>query len=210
MNIELTEEQKIKADDDRGVYKIIKEILLRESKFDNIKEKFYVVGLGVNDLLMYIELVSMGSMYQTVVEPMDIFSWALQKQVAKIVLVHNHPSEHLEPSDADLDMTDRMIQVGKIVKLFVADHLIVSLEGFYGFRRNGLMAKLERSTKYVPGYVLVDRIQKKAEEIGRKNGIEEGKKELAVEIAKGMKAKGIDIDSIIELTQLSKEEIEKL
>lgn len=218
MNIELTDEQRIRVDDDRDIYQIIKDILSRESKFDQIKEKLYVVGLGINDRLMYIELVSLGTMYESIVEPMDVFSWALQKQVAKIVLVHNHPSENLEPSDADKDLTDRMIQVGRIVNVYVVDHLIVSMDGFYGFQRAGLLAKLERSKKYVPGFVLVDQIKKKAMEVGHKSGVKEGeekglkkgKKEAQVEMAKRLKARGIDIEIIAETSGLSKEEIEEI
>lgn len=198
MNIELTEEQKIKAYKDKALYKVMREILLRESEIDITKEHFWVCGLALNNKLMYVELVSLGNMYSTVVDPMDVFSWALQKRVAKIIMVHNHPSGELAPTKKDLDITDRMIQVGKLVHTFVVDHLIITTEDYYGFERGGDMKELEKSTKYVPGYILVDRIKKQAT------------KKREVEMAKALKEKGIDVSVIADTSGLSKEEIEKL
>ena len=61
---------------------------------------------------------------------MDVFSFALQKRAVKIVLVHNHPSGELKPSAADLDITDRLIQVGVIVSKKVCDHLIIAKRSY--------------------------------------------------------------------------------
>lgn len=92
MNIELTEEQKVKIYSDRELYPVMRQILLRDNEIDKLKEHFWTVGLATNNILLYIELVTLGSLRQTIVEPMDVFSWALQKRVDKIILVHNHPS----------------------------------------------------------------------------------------------------------------------
>jgi predicted transposase/invertase (TIGR01784 family) len=104
------------------------------------------------------------------------------------------------------------------VNIPVVEHLIISLEGYYSFSRKGEIKRLEKSKKYVPGYLEVERIQKEArrigEEIGRKEGmekgVEKGKKEEKIEMAKKMKKKGEPIEKISEYTGLSKEEIEQL
>ena len=218
MNIQLTDEQKVKVYSDRELYTVMRQILLRDNEIDQNKEHFWVCGLATNSILLYIELVTLGSLRQTIVEPMDVFSWALQKRVDKIILVHNHPSGELKPTPGDLDLTDRLIQVGKIVNIPVVEHLIISVEGYYSFSRGGDIKRLEKSKKYVPGYLEVERIQKEAqrigEEIGRKEGLKEGEKkgmEKGVEkVAKEMKKKGIDIEFISEITGLSKEAIGKL
>ena len=134
----------------------------------------------------------MGSLRQTIVEPMDVFSWALQKRVDKIILIHNHPSGESKPTAGDLDLTDRLIQVGKIVNIPVVEHLIISLEGYYSFSWRGDIKRLEKSKKYVPGYLEVERIQKEArrigEEIGKKEGLKEGeKKGMEKGVEKGKK-----------------------
>ena len=206
MNIELNDAQKVKVRSDKDIYPVMREILLQANRTDRNKEHLWVCGLGANNLLLYVELVSLGTMHQSIVEPMDIFSWALQKQVAMIILVHNHPSETMSPSPADEDMTNRMIQVGKIVNISVVDHLIITPEEYYSFERHGLMEKLTASKKYVPGYIEVDRITKEAQRIGE----ERGAKDKAIEMAKTLKENGVDISLIAKSSGLSKEEIEKL
>jgi DNA repair protein RadC len=218
MNIELTEDQKVKIRRDSDLFPIMKEILLRESTIDLNKEHFWCVGLANNSKLLYIELVSLGTLSQSIVEPMDIFAWALQKQVAMLILVHNHPSGDLMPTSADLELTDQMIQVGRIVHIPVVDHFVISTEGYYSFDREGDLKKLQKSKKYVPDFMQVEEIKKTAEKIGEKRGIEKGKKEgilegakgKALEMAKKMKQNGEPIKRIVEYTGLSKEEIEKL
>jgi DNA repair protein RadC len=141
---------------------------------------------------------------------MDIFAWALQKQVAMLILVHNHPSGDLMPTNADLELTDQMIQVGRIVHIPVVDHLIISTESYYSFDREGDLKRLQKSKKYVPGYMQVEEIKKAAIAIGRKEGISEGAKGKALDVAKESLKEGLSIELISKLTGLSKEEIEKL
>jgi DNA repair protein RadC len=226
LNIELTDRQKVKVRTDRDLYPIMREILLRESHIDKNKEHFWICGLAANNRLLYVELVSLGTLNQSILEPMDVFAWALQKQVAMIIMVHNHPTEKLVPTAADKDLTDRMIQVGRIVNIKVVDHLIITTEDYYSFETHGLMRTLSLSKKYVPGYLEVERIKKEAERIGeergvkigeergRKEGLIEGKKEgakdKAIEIAKELKQEGIAIKIIEKSTGLTKEEIERL
>lgn len=222
MNVKLTEEHKIKIINAKALYKVMRQILLRENEIDINKEHFWVCGLATNAKLLYIELVSLGTLSQSIVEPMDIYSWALHKQVAMIILVHNHPSGELAVSPTDRDLTDRLIQVGKIVRIQVVDHLIISPDGFYSFDKEGLMKRLNKSKKYVPGYMEVERIKAEAQKIGEKIGIEKGRKEgekigmgkgierRNKEIAKQLKEEGIDIEIIVKSTGLSKEKIEKL
>ncbi len=233
MNIELTEEQKIKVFSPRDLYPVMREILLRESDIDLSKEHFWVCGLAANNKLMYLELVSLGTVSQTVVEPVAVFRWAVQKNVFRIILVHNHPSEDLLPSEADKDLTNQLIQVGKIVQVVVADHMIITAEGFYSFDKKGLMAKLERSTKYVPDYVLKQRMKKKIEkvqeeflekgmkkgeeiglekgkELGKQEGEEIGVKKGIEEVALRLKQNGAAVDVISKATGLTAKEIESL
>ena len=149
MTIKLTKKERIKILNGRSLYEIMIKILLREEEIDQNREHFWVVGLENNNRILFIELVSLGSINKTVVEPMEVYSLALQKRAASIILVHNHPSGELEPSEADKDITNRLIQVGKIVNTPVLDHLIISIEDFVSFKEIGLMRKLAHSKKYV-------------------------------------------------------------
>jgi DNA repair protein RadC len=225
MTIELTDEQKIKLLNSDDVYSVMQEILLREEKIDQEKEHFWMIGMAVNHRILYIELVSLGSVKATQVEPMNVYRVAVLKGAINVIMIHNHPSGELKPSDADKDITDRLIQVGKILGMTVIDHLIITNHSYMSFADYGLLAELEKSTKWVPQYELVERIRNEEQKIreeavklaegkgikkGIKQGIKKGEVEKAIKIALNMKNKGYLLADIIELTGLTKEDIEKL
>jgi len=115
MNIKLTEQQKVKLLNSTDVYEVMQRILLRENKIDRDKEHFWIIGLANDNKILYIELVSLGSYQSTIVEPINVFRVAVQKNAVKAILVHNHPSGELRPTQEDKDITDRLIQVGRII-----------------------------------------------------------------------------------------------
>jgi DNA repair protein RadC len=206
MNIDLSNEEKIKVLNGDDLYGIMQWILLREDKIDQDREHFWIVGLANNNRILFIELISLGSVNASIAEPMDVFSFALQKRAVKIVLVHNHPSGELKPSAADLDMTDRLIQVGIIVNTKVYDHLIIAKRSYMSFRDTGLLDELKLSQKYVvPSPPLDDRLKLKAEQITEKNVIF-AKSEMALNMIK----EGIHLETISRITGLSTEEIKQL
>ncbi len=207
MRVKLTKEQKVKILNSNDVYTIMKQVLLRESKIDRNKEHMWVVCLASNNSIILIELISLGTLNRTVVEPVDVFSFALQKQSAKLVLVHNHPSGELVPTDDDIDFTDLMLQNSLFLKVPIIDHLIISEEDYYSFMDSGLLAELHKSEKYVPPYVLYDR---KVKEEGEKAGLKKGRKAEKLEIARKMKEEGMPVDAICNFTGLTKKEIDKL
>ena len=202
MDIQLTEAEKIKILTSDDIFGIMQKILLREQKIDQDREHFWIIGLANNLRLLFVELIGLGTVNKVLVDPMEVFSFALQKRAVKIMLCHNHPSGELKPSDADKDTTDRMIQVGRIVNTPVLDHLIISDKSYVSFENMGLMDQLAQSTKYVPAYELADRIRNEAVAFGEKN--------RSIEIAKELKRMDMDVEMIAKLTKLSIEEINDL
>ena len=202
MNIKLTEAERIKILNSDDLYGIMQKILLREQKIDQIREHFWVIGLENNNRILFIELISLGTVNKTFAEPMEVFSFALQKRAVSIILCHNHPSGELKPSNEDKDITDRLIQVGIIVDLKVIDHLIISNKSYLSFKDIGLLQELEKSTKYVPSYVLEQRIKKEL--------IEVTKRKEKIEIAKELKRRGTTDKDVAGITGLTLEEVEKL
>lgn len=206
MNINLSSEEKIKVLNGDDLYGIMQRILLRADKIDQDREHFWIVGLATNNRILFIELIGLGSVNATIAEPMDVFSFALQKRAVKIILVHNHPSGELKPSPADLDMTDRLIQVGVIVNTEVYDHLIITKRSYMSFRETGVLDELKESKKYVvPTMPLDDRLKLKAEQLAEKNAVF-----VKSEIALKLLGKGVDLETISETTGLSIEEIQQL
>ena len=207
MRVKLTKAQRIRVLNSVDVYKVMQQVLLRENKIDRNKEHFWVVCLSQSNKILLIELVSLGTMKKSLVDPTEVFSFALQKRAAQLIMVHNHPGGALQPSPEDTDITDRMYQIGLFLDLPVIDHLIISERKFYSFKDSGLLAELAKSEKYVLKYKKEEeRIRKEGEKAGLKKGV----KLKAVEMAKALKKKGVDVKVIAEVSNLSIKQIEKL
>ena len=211
MNVELTEEQKIKVRNSLGVFTIMKEILMRENDIERDHEHVWCVCLSPDNTILNIELVSLGAINETILQPMQVFRIAILKGAVRLIMVHNHTVDDLRPSEADKDTTDRMIQVGKIVNIEVLDHLIITENRYYSFKDKGLMNELRQSTKWVPSFIEIERIKKEAlklgEKKGRKEGIKEGEKRKAIKMAKKSLKEGLAVELISKITGLSVEEI---
>ena len=206
MNIKLANKGKIQIQNSEDIYSVMQRILMREEKVDRGREHFWTISLDNSNKILNIELVSMGSFNATIVEPMEVFSVPLQKRAVHLVLVHNHPSGTLKPSDADKDITDRLIQVGRIMKVLVLDHLIITESSYYSFANSGLLDELSKSLKYVPAFEIKKRYEKAALEKGKDKGKREGKKEMA----RLMKQEGMDIELIMKISGLTKAVIDRI
>ncbi len=214
MKIKLTKEQKIQVKDSKDVYGIMRKILLRENKYNQEKEHFWVVGLDKDNRIIFIELISLGNFTAATVDPNDVFWLATNKITAGVILVHNHSGENLEPSDSDIEITDRLIQSAFILRTQVLDHLIISPTDYYSFVVTGLFETLLHSEKFKPKYTEIDRLRKiyfeKGIENGKEQGIEIGEFNKAIAMAQGMLLKGIKIDDIAEISGLTKAQITSL
>lgn len=140
MNIRLKDAKNKRIFNFYDIYEIMQLILSRENKVDQNREHLWTISLNSAHKILNIELVSMGSVKKTVVEPMEVFSVPLQKRAVKLILVHNHPSGDIIPLDDDKDVTDRLIQVGFIMDVPVIEHLIIGDKIYYSFAEQGLLA----------------------------------------------------------------------
>ncbi len=204
MNVKISKDHKIKVKESAAVARIIRQILLRDNLLSREREHFWVVGLDTGSFIVYIELVSLGTAKKTLVDPMEVFSFALQKHCSAIILVHNHPSGTMKPSVEDKRITDRLIQVGKIVGLEVYDHIIITskTEEYLSFEDTGVMAELEESTEYVAPYKLVEKAKKLATEVAVRK--------TKIEMAKNLLKKKVDVKIIAQVSGMTVKEIEKL
>jgi DNA repair protein RadC len=185
-------------------------IFKREQRIDRDREHFWIMGLATDNTLLFVELISLGSIRRTAVEPMDVYSLALQKRAVRIVLVHNHPSKHLVPSADDQDLTDYLMQVGVFVNIPVLDHLIISETSYYSFVDSGLLDKLQGSRKHVLPYQERSRLladiqasEAKGMKVGEAKGLKAGEAKGREAVAAALKAQGIEASVIAKATGLS-------
>jgi len=128
---------------------ILRNILSSEDEVDQAKEHFWTVGLNVKNIILYIELVSLGTLHNNIIHPRETFRMAIFKAAASIIIGHNHPSGDLKISREDKEVTDRLVRAGDILGIPVLDHVVIAngKNRYLSFRREGL---LKSDTKCTP------------------------------------------------------------
>ncbi|MBA7694037.1 hypothetical protein ES703_102638 [subsurface metagenome] len=111
------------------VYELVKDELINSDR-----EIFLSVMLTSRNHLIGVETVSIGSVNSAILSPREIFKGALLANAVSIILCHNHPSGDLSPSEEDIKITKRLIEVGELLGVKVLDHLIVSDQGYRTLR----------------------------------------------------------------------------
>ncbi|MEO1261728.1 MAG: JAB domain-containing protein [Bacteroidota bacterium] len=105
-------------------------------------EEFNIMLLDRSSRVMSLCNVSKGGITSTIVDLKIVFAAALKGRANSIILAHNHPSCNLRPSQADIELTRKFDQAGKLLGIQVLDHLILSPEGgYYSFGDNLQMGR---------------------------------------------------------------------
>lgn len=126
--------EKLQMRSSRDIYDVVYPMLS-----DLQHEEFWVLYLNKANKLIESEKISAGGLTGTVVDVKIIMNHALQKLASAIALSHNHPSGNLQPSDADISLTRKMKDAGKLLDIIVIDHLIIGDKNYYSFADNGLL-----------------------------------------------------------------------
>jgi DNA repair protein RadC len=100
-------------------------------------EEFWMVTLTSGNTIIDKYLVSRGGVGATIADPKIIFKHAVQSLATGIVVLHNHPSDNLKPSRADMQLTRQLVESGKLLDVKVLDHLIIGASGYYSFADQG-------------------------------------------------------------------------
>ncbi len=104
---------------------------------DKKKEIFYALLLdGKNRNIKEIK-VSEGSLTASLVHPREVFNPVIRESAAGVILVHNHPSGDPTPSREDIDLTERLQEVGRLVGVKVIDHVIIGNGTYHSFVDGG-------------------------------------------------------------------------
>ena len=102
-------------------------------------EEFWVLLLNNSNEVKHTLALSKGGMTGTVVDVRMLFREALDYKATGVILAHNHPSGKLKPSDADIQITKKIKEAGKVMDIQVLDHLIVTEHSYYSFADEGIM-----------------------------------------------------------------------
>lgn len=93
------------------------------------QEHFVVVTLDSSNHIIGTHEITKGLVNQTPVAPREVFRVAIMDNAVSVIIAHNHPSGSLEPSEEDIAITRLLCSAGKIMKIPVLDHLVVTRSG---------------------------------------------------------------------------------
>jgi DNA repair protein RadC len=124
----LDPQKRTKITSSADVFELMKPELLDESV-----EHFYALLLNRANVVIKKQIISQGGTSATIADPKLIFKYAMDNMASAIILVHNHPSGNLKPSQADIQLTKKMVEVGKNLELLVIDHVIFTDVAYFSF-----------------------------------------------------------------------------
>ena len=130
--IQVSSYQKIQSPKD--VFEILKNDLGEKKT-----EHFRILSLDSRNQIISIDEISVGTVNANLLHPREVFKTAIQNLSVSIILAHNHPSGDSEPSKADIKITKRIKEAGKIIGIEILDHIIITKTNFFSFKEKGLI-----------------------------------------------------------------------
>ncbi len=118
--IQFCPEEKVVIDSPSSAAAVLSQELMWQAQ-----EKFAVIMLDVKNKLIGTQIITIGTATETLVHPREIFRNSIRQGACKLIVAHNHPSGNLEPSEADLELTKKLLQGSDYLDIPVLDHLIL-------------------------------------------------------------------------------------
>jgi DNA repair protein RadC len=100
-------------------------------------EEFWAIALDVRHRVLLDTVLARGSLTGVEVHPRDVFRALIKAGAAAVIFVHNHPSGDPAPSRADIELTNRLREVGEMCGIAVLDHVVVGFEGYASLAERG-------------------------------------------------------------------------
>lgn len=103
------------------------------------QEHFVVITVNGAHKIINTHTITKGILNKTMIHPREVFRVAITDNASAIILIHNHPSGQLEPSEEDRAITRRLKDAGELIGIPVLDHMIIAGSGYYSFVEGGLL-----------------------------------------------------------------------
>lgn len=127
-------DRRIRISSSAQAYEVIRPYLI-----DKQHEEFWILLLNrANEVIRPVQ-VSLGGISGTVVDARLVYKHAVEHLASSIILIHNHPSGTLRPSESDRILTKALVAAGNLLSVPVFDHLIFTDNGFFSFSDEGLL-----------------------------------------------------------------------
>ena len=130
----------VKIHNAEAVAEVFRDVLKNEDEMDQQKEHFWAMGLNTKNRVLYLELVSLGCLTESVVHPREVFKSAIIKSICSLIFCHNHPSGEAGPSSNDIEITKRLKEGGELLGIKILDHIIIGDDNdVFSFQREGIL-----------------------------------------------------------------------
>jgi DNA repair protein RadC len=103
------------------------------------QEQFRIIMLNTKNKIIGDRIITQGTVSATLVSPREVFSPAVRNMATSIIVIHNHPSGDSIPSKEDIDVTNNIVEVGKIMSIPVIDHIIIGKDEFTSLKERGII-----------------------------------------------------------------------
>jgi DNA repair protein RadC len=102
-------------------------------------ERFCIISLNAQNRVIEMDVIQEGIVNQAIVYPRKVLECCLKRKASSIILVHNHPSGHVRPSEADIRLTKLIQDTAKVMDIAVHDHIIIGDNATFSFREEGII-----------------------------------------------------------------------
>lgn len=110
-----------------------------KKQITNEVEEFWCLALASNLRLLESKLIFRGTVDYCTIHPRDIFRFACQTNASKLVIAHNHPSNDLNPSKEDIEITNRLLEASHFIEIPIIDHIIVGSNNYLSMAERGYL-----------------------------------------------------------------------
>ena len=104
-----------------------------------LQEEFFAIYLNTKNIIIACTKLFVGSLDLHIVHPRDIFREAVKNNAKSLIIIHNHPSGDVLPSNSDLTTTKELLKASDIIGIKLIDHIIVGKDNYFSFKDNGIL-----------------------------------------------------------------------
>lgn len=97
------------------------------------KEHFMAIYLDTKNKVICDQVITVGTLNASLVHPREVFHGAIRNLAHSVVVIHNHPSGDPAPSDADLEVTEKLAQTGEVMGIDLLDHVIITEDKYWSW-----------------------------------------------------------------------------
>ena len=116
--------------------------MIHEQLQDSDREQFIITCLNTKNEPTNISVVSVGTLNKAIVHPKEVFKTAILSNAASSMAFHNHPSGNAEPSQQDIQLTNRLYEAGELLGIKLLDHLIIGDGTFTSLKEKGALCQM--------------------------------------------------------------------